>query len=347
MSDRDILPDEAMQVGPEVGGGDGAAERRKFWIRLIITAALIGVVIWHLDLAAFFASIASFDPGWTAVAFLTVFAAIVISAWKWGLILKWRGYPLPYRRLLHHYFVGLFFNNVLPTSVGGDAVRAWETSKDTGEIPEAMGSVVTERLIAGIALGFTALIGLPFVDATPQLVLMVVIFLIIDLALVAMFLVPRVADGIVSKTLPPRFSSLHEAISNTVAVVRASLKNPSLFIKVMLLSILFQLCVAAVNACIFKAMGVSVSLAECIIFTPMIFTVTMLPISLSGLGVREAAYWYFFAQAGVGQVEAVVASLAFFIIVGISSLPGAPLFVLNRRKNAGRLARFRTAEQES
>lgn len=319
---------------------------RSFWIRAIVTAGLIGIVAWSLDLSAFLASIASFDPGWTAAAFLTVFAAVVISAWKWGLILKRRGYSLPYGRLLHHYFVGLFFNNVLPTSVGGDAVRAWETSKDTGEVPEAMGSVVTERLIAGVALGFTALLGLPFVDATPQLVLMVVVFLIIDLVLVAMFLVPRVADGIVSKTLPPRFAGLREAISNTVAVVRDSLKDRSLFIRVMLLSILFQLCVAAVNACIFKAMGVSVSLAECIIFTPMIFTVTMLPISLSGLGVREAAYWYFFAQVGVGQVEAVVASLAFFVIVGVSSLPGAPLFVLNRR-NAGSPGRYRPARQQA
>ena len=404
-----------------------ASERRALFIRIGITVALTGFVMWRLDLRAFMDRLTSFDPGWTALAFLTVFAAIVVSAWKWGLILRRRGYPLPYGRLLNHYFVGLFFNNVLPTTVGGDAVRAWGTTKDTGETPEAVGSVVTERLIAAVALGITALIGLPFIDASPQLLAltaiglvldaalvalflvtglaegvlslliparlpglraaatravlgirktlrnpalfarimlllilaqlyvagasprllaMVALFLILDLVLLALFMVPKVADGIVEKLLPPRFVGLRETVSQTVLVVRQTLEDPALFAQVIVLSILFQISVATVNACIFKAMGVPVTLAQCIIFTPMIFTVTMLPISISGLGVREAAYWYFFSLVGVSQVDAVVASLAFFVIVGLASLPGAPLFILNRRKTANILDDLHTSEQQ-
>ncbi|MGD0641573.1 MAG: flippase-like domain-containing protein [Roseiarcus sp.] len=302
--------------------------------RVAITGVLIALVAWRLDFRALSARLGALDTTWTALAFLVVFAAIAVSAWKWGLILRARAHPLPYGRLLRHYLVGLFFNNVLPTTVGGDAVRAWETSKDTGEISEAVGSVVTERLIAGAALGVTALLGLPFVADAGRLVFQVLLFLAIDLALVALFVVPKVADGVVTKLLPPRFAGLREGVSGTVATVRATLKSPSLFARVMLLSILFQVLVAAVNACIFRAIGTPVTMAQCVIYTPMIFTVTMLPISLSGLGVREAAYWYFFSQIGVGQAEAVAASLAFFVIVGISSLPGAPLFIWNHRDDA-------------
>lgn len=340
---RNIPPSQAAS---EPHSTHKAEDRRSLLLRIAISVALVGFLLWQLDLSDLAARITDFDPYWIAFAFLTVFVAVIVSAWKWGLILRARGYPLPYLRLLRHYFIGLFFNNVLPTTVGGDAVRAWETTKDTGEVPEAMGSVVTERLIAGIALGFTALLGLPFVDVSPKLLLLVALFLIIDLVLVGLFLVPKVAEGIVLKLLPPRFARLQSAVTNTVLVVRSTLKNPGLFIKITLLSIVFQLFVAGVNACIFKAMGVPVTLAQCVIYTPMIFTVTMLPISLSGLGVREAAYWYFFAQVGVSQVDAVVASLAFFIIVGISSLPGAPLFVLNRkRRNA--LAALQAVEQKT
>lgn len=306
-------------------------------VKLAITAGLIGVVMWRLDLREVLSRTANVDPAWIALAFATVFASIGISAWKWGQILRARQHALPFSRLVHHYFIGLFFNNVLPTTVGGDAVRAWETSKDTGEIPESIGSVVTERLIAGAALGITALIGLPFVESSPRLVSFVIAFLVIDLALVALFLIPRVAEGIVGALLPPRFSRLKNGVAGTVGAVRATLKNRALLIRVVILSILFQILVATVNACIFKALGVPVGLAECIIYTPMIFTVTMLPISLSGLGVREAAYWYFFSQVGVGQADAVIASLTFFVIVGICSLPGAPLFILNRR-HSSRLA---------
>jgi uncharacterized protein (TIRG00374 family) len=309
-------------------------ERSKLFLRVAVTAALIGFVLHKLDLADLAARFARFDPYWIALAFLTVFGAIVISAWKWGLILDARGHPLPYPRLLRHYFVGLFFNNVLPTTVGGDAVRAWETSRDTGEVPEAMASVLSERLIAGVALGFTALLGLPFADTNAKLLWLVTAFLLMDLILAGLFLAPRITEGAVAKLLPPRFSGLREAVIGTVLAVRATLKTPRLLFSVTLLSILFQVVVAAVNVCIFRAMDVPVSLALCVIYTPMIFTVTMLPISLSGLGVREAAYWYFFAQAGVSQTDAVAASLAFFLIVGMASLPGAPLFALNRKRRA-------------
>jgi uncharacterized protein (TIRG00374 family) len=306
---------------------------KSLFLRIGITFCLIGVLLWNLNLAELYTKFISFDIVWTMLAFFTVFISILISAWKWSIILVVRGYPIKYFRLVRHYFVGLFFNNVLPSTVGGDAIRAWETTKDTGEAPEAIGSVVTERLIAGIALGMTALIGLPFVQFSSSLFILVISFLIIDLIFVGLFLVPKVAEGKVKKLFPIRFSKLHNAVSNTIIVVRSTIKDPILFIKIVFLSILFQIFVAIVNFYIFKAMNVEVSLAECIIFTPMIFTVTMLPISLSGLGVREASYWYFFSQVGVSQVDAIVASLAFFIIVGIASLPGAPLFVLKQKKN--------------
>lgn len=298
--------------------------------RILVTLGLLGLLLYQLDLSQLLARFGSLSLQGTALAFAAVGAAIVISAWKWGWILRARKHPLPFFTLLRLYFVGLFFNNVLPTSVGGDAVRAWETTKETGEVPEAIGSVVSERLIAGVALGLTALLGLPFIDADQHTVYMVLLFLLIDVALVALFLLPRVAEGIVGKTLPSRFASVQGAVKKTVAIVRDTVRNPALFIWILLLSIVFQLCVAGVNAAIFQALGANVSLAHCVIYTPMIFTVAMLPISISGFGVREAAYWYFFSQVGVSEGDAVATSLLFFVVVGISSLPGAPLFMFRK-----------------
>lgn len=303
-------------------------------LRCAVTGGLVALVLSRLGLRTVAARAATLDPAWTALAFAIVLAAVAISAWKWGLILAWRGRALPYPRLVRHYLVGLFFNNVLPTTVGGDAVRAWETTRDTGEVPEAVGSVITERLVAGAALGVTALLGLPFVDPGPRLVLLVLAFLAVDLGLVALFLVPRVAEGIVAATLPRRLAAAEGAVRDTVAAVRASLRAPRLLARVVLLSVAFQLLVASVNAALFEAMGVHVGLAPCVVYTPMIFTITMLPVSLSGLGVREAAYAWFFGRAGVGGAEAVAVSLCFFLVVALASLPGAPLFALGRRAAA-------------
>ena len=307
-----------------------AKEKFGLSARILVTLGLLALLLVKLNPSQLLSRLLSLSIEGTFLAFVAIFAAILISAWKWGWILRTRKYPLPFVTLLRLYFVGLFFNNVLPTSVGGDAVRAWETTKETGEVPEAIGSVVSERLIAGVALGITALLGLPFIEADSRTVQMVLAFLVIDVVLVGLFVLPRVADGVVAKTLPARFSNLSGVVSGTVAVVRDTLRNPRLFVWVLLLSVVFQICVAAVNAAIFHALGTPVSLAHCIIYTPMIFTVAMLPISISGLGVREAAYWYFFSRVGVSEGDAVAASLLFFVLVAVSSLPGAPLFVFRK-----------------
>lgn len=303
-------------------------------LRGAVTAGLVALVLWRVDPRALSARAAALDTAWAGLAFALVLLAIAISAWKWGLILACRGRPLAFARLVRHYLVGLFFNNVLPTTVGGDAVRAWETSRDTGEVPEAVGSVITERLVAGAALGVTALLGLPFVRPDARLVVLVLAFLAVDLGLVALFLVPRVAEGIVAATLPRRLAAAKDAARDTVAVVRSTLRSPRLFARVAALSVAFQLLVAAINAALFQALGAPVGLGRCVVYTPMIFTVTMLPVSLSGLGVREAAYAWFFSRDGVRVEEAVAASLAFFLVVALASLPGAALFALGRRSAA-------------
>jgi len=300
-------------------------------LKAAVTVALLAALLWSIDLVHVAGRVAGLDPAWIAAAFLAVLAAIALSALKWGLILTARRHPLPYPRLLRHYFIGLFFNNLLPSTIGGDAVRAWETSRDTGEVPEAVGSVITERLIAGAALGLTAALGLPFTATGAQFAGPVVLFLAINLALVGLFLVPRVAEGVVRSLLPQSLGGLGDAVLGTVRAVRETFRAPALVARVLVLSILFQLLVAAVNAALFAAMGTPVTLAACIILTPMIFTITMVPVSLSGLGVREAAYVYFFAQVGVSPEEAILASLAFFLLVGLASLPGAPLFLIGRR----------------
>ncbi|MBZ4210099.1 MAG: flippase-like domain-containing protein [Rhodoferax sp.] len=309
-------------------------EALKLVLRLLVAVLLIALLFVNLNVGHLVDRLLNLSWQGTAAAFALVLLAIVISAWKWGLILRARQQRLPFLTLLRLYFVGLFFNNVLPTAVGGDAVRAWEATKETGEVPQAIGSVVSERLIAGVALGITALLGLPFIESDSSTAKMVALFLLIDVALVALFLIPRVAEGMVGKALPNRLAKLNSVVAQTVQAVRDTLRKPRLFVTILLLSILFQICVAGVNVAIFEALGAPVSLAHCVIYTPMIFTIAMLPISISGFGVREAAYWYFFSQVGVGQAEAVAASLLFFVIVGICSLPGAPLFVFRRKRQA-------------
>lgn len=303
-------------------------------VKLAITMALLVALFAFLDLGQLRAHLADLRWPQVAMATLMVLLAILVSAWKWGLLLAARGYRLRITRLLRHYFVGLFFNNLLPSTVGGDAVRAWATARDLGDTPEAVGSVIAERLIAGIGLGLTAMLGLPFLPNGLDFLGPALLFLAINLAFVSLFVLPRIASGVVRSLLPRSATQLRSAVLDTVQVVRASFTRPRLLGTVLLASILFQVIVAAVNYFLFAAFDVPVPLAACVLLTPMAFTITMLPVSLSGMGVREAAYAFFFGLVGVNAEVAVLVSLAFFVLVALTSVPGAFLFLAGRQPKA-------------
>lgn len=289
---------------------------------------LLAALAWVMDLGTLPERMSALSPEGLALAAVAVVAAVAVSVLKWGVILARRGHPLSALRLTRHYLVGLFFNNILPGTVGGDAVRAWSTTRDTGEVPETVGSVITERLIAGAGLGLTAAIGLLFLPDPARFALSVAAFLGINLGLIGLLLLPRLADGAIRALLPAGWAA---GTSDTLRAIRAGLSDLRILGPVLALSVVFQCLVAAVNAALFSALGVPVGFGACLIFTPMIFALTMLPLSLSGFGLREAAYAYFFALVGVPMADAVAVSLVFFGLVAVISLPGAPLFLLSDR----------------
>ncbi|MDP2233432.1 MAG: lysylphosphatidylglycerol synthase transmembrane domain-containing protein, partial [Actinomycetota bacterium] len=257
--------------------------------------------------------------------------SIAVSAWKWGVITGRLGLVSNLALLVRHYLIGLFFNNVLPTTVGGDVVRAVEHGKASGMTARSAASVVAERLIASVALGLTALIGLAFVQRSALMVGLVLGVLVVTSGATLLFLSPRIAERMVRPLLGSRLVNVAEGVASAVAAVREVLLDRRVLLRVIVLSVGFQTLVALVNVCLFHALGHPSGLAEAMVYTPIVFTITMLPISLSGLGVREAAYAVLFGQAGIPAEVAVTASLAFFVLVALVSLPGAPLFALGRR----------------
>jgi hypothetical protein len=100
--------------------------------------------------------------------------------------------------------------------------------------------------------------------------------------------------------------------------------------KVMVLSFAFQASVVLLGWATFVAIGVPVSLGACFLFIPIISAIQLVPISLNGFGVREGAYIFFFGSQGVGQPEAVAASLLFALLVSAVSLGGGVLFATRR-----------------
>lgn len=108
---------------------------------------------------------------WVAAAFGWVVVSVLVSAYKWQLILRASSLELPFKVLWKSYWAGLFFNNFLPSSIGGDGLRIYWIGKHTQDLAGATASVVVERVLATAGLCLAALFAAPFSNTViPQLI---------------------------------------------------------------------------------------------------------------------------------------------------------------------------------
>lgn len=296
-------------------------------LRAAISVVLIGALFAKSDLGKYAELIRNSSPLYLGLALLVTVVSIILSAYKWQLLVIAQGFTVPLRRLISSYFVGLFFNNFMPTSIGGDVVRVLDLRKMTSSGPAAAASVVAERVLAAFTLGLIVLCGVAFgseMMARYRVVILVFVG-ICALALLGILYAHKLSPFLAryGATIAGKFKEMAESIHTSV-------ENKNTLVKVLFYSFIFQLMVVAINVFIIKALGLDVPIAFVFLFIPIIFAITMLPISLNGLGLREATYAYFFAQVGLSTEESVTISLFFFLIVTLVSLIGGVIFALRK-----------------
>lgn len=320
-----------------------ATPRRKTgWSRIlrpVVSIALLTFVLVRTDLSQLWHVVSDASLAFLAIGVLTVVLAVVVSAYKWRRLLCVQGVNVPLGKLFVFYMVGLFFNNFLPTSIGGDVVRIADVSKHTGKGAEAAASVITERLLAAFALALTAAIGLALsYNVSGAFRWWVIGIFAVTLALILMFAVTRVREAIGRKIkLPERFA-MRRRLGGVGSSMGTCMRDRGNVAWVVFYSMVFQLSVVLVTFFIFLALGSNVPadiglwqlFIYCVAFIPIISALQMLPISISGFGVREGAYVYFFGAVGIGSETAIAASLLFWILVALVSLAGGAIFAVRK-----------------
>jgi len=227
--------------------------------------------------------------------------------------------------------VGQFFNNVLPTNVGGDVIRGYELKKYTNNGVGAMASVFMERFT-----GLTALILLGFLS----------MFLRLDLVMKDIKLLFPLGVGFVGYAIGTWmvFDSNHlnyikrknrwkvvEKLLGKIQRIQEAIyiyKNyPKALIYTMGYSFLFYL-LAVINVYVSAlAFGVRVSFLDLVIIVPVILILTMFPISLGGIGLLEGAYYLTFSAIGVPGVVGISVALLTRIKAIVSGLLGGIIYL--------------------
>lgn len=306
-------------------------------IRLAVTVALLAVLIPRIRLG-------SIDWGastvaWLAAGLLVTFAGIVLSALRWQRVLVALGQPEPLRRLVDHYFAGQFVANFLPSTVGGDVLRATRLSADTGDGHNAFASIVLERLTGWLVLPAMTLAGFA-INRGLLRVATADARLAITLAVGTLVLLAALLFLAAHPRLGGRLAGHHQAWLRWLGAVHLGLdrmrRDRGAVVAIVLAGFAYQLAVVLSAFLAGKALGVHVSFTVFLAFFPVVAIAQVLPISIGGIGLREGALVVFLDHWAT-HTQAVTLGLAFYGMNLIVSLLGAPSFALGRRPSSERV----------
>jgi len=284
-----------------------------FYLRIIISLGLIYYVFSKAGVAELWQTIRQADAIFVFLSVALTPVLIYLSAWKWQVILRAQGITVTLARAFWLYVVGYFFNTILPTNVGGDVVRAFALGKSTGKNAEAFSSVFLERFTGLTALLLTAI--LAFFLAIRHLwdfwlgIAMLVSVVGYALLLIMIFN-PAILLWGERKIQIGLVRSLLGKLKKFQQATLAIRQQKSVLIFAMANSFLFYIA-AAVNVYVSAlAFNADSTLLDAFIIPPIVLVITMIPISIGGIGLSEGAYLFTFTRLGLpGAVGLSVALL--------------------------------------
>jgi uncharacterized membrane protein YbhN (UPF0104 family) len=292
-------------------------------LRLALSVGLLTRVAWRTDWDKVRAGFVDLRwEYWMAAVGLLILAQIA-SAWRWKLYADQLRMQRSLPQLTGFYFIGMYFNLMLPTSVGGDVVRAWYLDGQSGQRLPAFASVLLDRLNGLLVLVALACLAVTF---SPMELPSWITLSVWSVA----------ACGILALVGLQVFARLGRLGSGRLQQLRSSL---GLFCRPRMLAgtLLLSLCVQAANVLIVwlvgQAIHAPVPAAYYWVVVPMVSLLTLLPISVNGMGVREEAMVLFLAPVGIAEGTALTLSVLWFAVHGSVSLMGGAVYLLGHFPN--------------
>lgn len=285
-----------------------------FYIRMIVSLVLIGYVFYKAGLDQLWEVVRQADVTFVLLSLAVTPVLVFLSAWKWQVILKALTIRVSLLKCFWLYIVGYFFNTVLPTNVGGDVVRAYAVGKSTGKRAEAFSSVFVERFTGVSVLLLMAIIA--FLLAIRQLwnewlTVAIVISILGYAGILAIILSPNIFKWLEGHFKLQMLQGVMQKLQKFQNATLSLRRHRGTFIFAMLNSVAFY-GMAVVNVYVSAlAFNANITFLDALIITPIVMVITMIPISIGGIGLAEGAYFFTFSRLGVAG--AVGLSVALFM----------------------------------
>ena len=307
-------------------------------VKLTVSVVLLAILLSRVDLTGLWVSARSASIAWLMVA-LGLYAVTVVGAtWRWHLLLDLQNVRLPTRTLLGSYLVANFFNNFLPSNIGGDVVRIRDTARPAGSKTLATTIVLVDRVLGLMGLVLVAALGATLAanggGQAPSPIWpswLWAAFIAGGVGIVPA-LVARERFGRLLQPLtvvhPTWVGERIETLTNALTRFR---DRPAALAGCFTGAVAVQALLVVYYVAVVHALHIPITVLDLAVIVPISFVVQLIPVSVNGFGVREAAFTLYFTRLHLPMQSAVLLSLMATVLIMFFSLTGAAVYVSRGR----------------
>ncbi|MDX6465477.1 MAG: glycosyltransferase 2 family protein [Gaiellaceae bacterium] len=296
---------------------------------LVVTGLCTAYIVWKIDVGRTAHVLAHAAPAWWVASLAIMVGSIWPMAWRWKQLLAARGVHDSLSWLVRSYFVGYAAGQILPTSLGGDASRIYETSRrHEGTAGVAAGTVLLERALGGTATLVLAALGFALAVGSYDLggYLWVELGFVVAAAGLGVVLFSTRLHRLLQLVRPMlRALRIERPLREVYLALHSFRANPRLLVSMFALTLVVQAVRVLAIWCAGKAVGVDLSPRPYYVMGPLLFLVMLVPFTVNGLAVRESFFVSFLGTLGVPADRAFATGFLFFVVTIALSLPGAAI----------------------
>lgn len=305
-------------------------------LKVTISVVLIAVLFSRIDAAHLWAMARTAAPSWLLAALALYLLMILASAWRWGLLLRAQGIVFRFRTLMSSFLVATFFNNFLPSNIGGDVVRISDTARAAGSKTLATTVVLIDRGIGLLGLVLLAALG---ATAVPRLVtaggfggpvFLWAGFAVAMIVTAAAVLIPQALPQLLKpvRLLHPEW--VDERLGRLASALARFRDAPAALFGCFAGAVVVQAVLVGFYLAIARSMAIPIGFTELAVIVPISFLVQMLPVSVNGFGIREATFGLYFARLGLPLESALLVSFVGAGLIMLFSVSGGITYLLRK-----------------
>lgn len=284
----------------------------------------------RIDIHALISDIKSANIFFLSIGLALFLSIYILGFLRWQMLLSAAGINIPLGRLISSFSGGVFFSIFLPSTIGGDLVRTVDLAEHTKKAKEVIATVFLDRLSGYVGLVFVIL---PALLLGRNLVLDKVVFssvfiIIIILVFILLILFNNFIYRKITKFLStPGAGKIKEALRNVHQEIHIFRNHKKILVFNLIVSFLIQVLLPVCVYFIGLSLGIKINFIYFLIFLPIIGAITLLPIAIGGLGLREGLFVLYFAKAAVIKQSALAMSLLSFSFVVFYAAIGGLIYV--------------------